>query len=83
MKLALCSLICLQITLVACEIIDTVNGDVPVGDFDDSSIVTDGKSPECHLRPVVHILQHDGCIPKPIASFACFGSCTSYVQVFF
>lgn len=36
---------------------------------------------ECHLRPVVHILQHPGCIPKPIPSFACFGTCSSYVQV--
>ena len=36
---------------------------------------------ECHLRPVIHILQHHGCIPKPIPSFACYGTCTSYVQV--
>lgn len=36
---------------------------------------------ECHLRPVVHILQHPGCLPKPVASHACYGACFSYVQV--
>ncbi|KAH7645882.1 bursicon-like protein [Dermatophagoides farinae] len=36
---------------------------------------------ECHLRPVIHILQRAGCIPKPIPSFACYGTCNSYVQV--
>jgi len=36
---------------------------------------------ECHLTPVIHVLQHPGCIPKPIPSFACSGRCTSYVQV--
>jgi len=36
---------------------------------------------ECHLTPVIHVLQHPGCIPKPIPSFACNGKCTSYVQV--
>ena len=36
---------------------------------------------ECHLTPVIHVLQHPGCIPKPIPSFACTGRCTSYVQV--
>merc|ERR1719420_1162612 len=36
---------------------------------------------ECHLTPVIHVLQHPGCIPKPIPSFACSGKCTSYVQI--
>merc|ERR1712088_1076027 len=36
---------------------------------------------ECHLTPVIHVLQYPGCIPKPIPSFACQGRCTSYVQV--
>jgi hypothetical protein len=36
---------------------------------------------ECHLTPVIHVLQHPGCVPKPIPSFACTGICTSYVQV--
>ena len=36
---------------------------------------------ECHLTPVIHVLQYPGCIPKPIPSFACTGRCTSYVQV--
>ncbi|XP_076327688.1 bursicon-like [Tachypleus tridentatus] len=36
---------------------------------------------ECQLRPVIHVLKHSGCIPKPIPSFACQGTCSSYVQV--
>ncbi|GBN18123.1 Bursicon [Araneus ventricosus] len=39
------------------------------------------RGEECHLRPVIHVLQQPGCIPKPIPSFACQGSCSSYVQV--
>ena len=39
------------------------------------------KGDECHLTPVVHVLEYPGCIPKPIPSFACAGKCTSYVQV--
>ncbi|KAH9516111.1 hypothetical protein DERF_006873 [Dermatophagoides farinae] len=60
-------------------------------EFIDSNImVNDGQSidkheqtrmAECHLRPVIHILQRAGCIPKPIPSFACYGTCNSYVQV--
>ncbi|GBN06156.1 hypothetical protein AVEN_191211-1, partial [Araneus ventricosus] len=38
------------------------------------------RGEECHLRPVIHVLQQPGCIPKPIPSFACQGSCSSYVQ---
>jgi len=36
---------------------------------------------ECHLTPVIHVLQYPGCTPKPIPSYACAGRCTSYVQV--
>ncbi|GAB6021192.1 hypothetical protein CHUAL_003817 [Chamberlinius hualienensis] len=39
------------------------------------------KGDECHISPVIHVLQYSGCIPKPIPSFACQGRCTSYVQV--
>merc|ERR1711934_384077 len=39
------------------------------------------QADECHLTPVIHVLQYPGCIPKPIPSFACTGKCTSYVQV--
>merc|ERR1711970_1607130 len=39
------------------------------------------RGDECHLTPVIHVLQYPGCIPKPIPSFACTGRCTSYVQV--
>ncbi|RWS22674.1 lysine-specific histone demethylase 1A-like protein, partial [Leptotrombidium deliense] len=37
----------------------------------------------CHLKPVIHVLKHPGCVPKPIPSFACQGSCSSYVQVIY
>ncbi|RWS16401.1 mucin-5B-like protein, partial [Dinothrombium tinctorium] len=40
-----------------------------------------GNKEICHLRPVIHLLKHPGCMPKPIPSFACQGSCSSYVQV--
>ena len=45
--------------------------------------ITPGRlmADECHLTPVIHVLQHPGCVPKPIPSFACTGICTSYVQV--
>ncbi|KAK3864219.1 hypothetical protein Pcinc_030077 [Petrolisthes cinctipes] len=36
---------------------------------------------ECSLTPVIHILSYPGCTSRPIASFACQGRCTSYVQV--
>ncbi|XP_023244240.1 bursicon-like [Centruroides sculpturatus] len=39
------------------------------------------RADECYLRPVIHVLQHPGCVPKPIPSFACQGRCFSYVQV--
>lgn len=39
------------------------------------------KSAECHRRPVVHVLEHSGCIPMPVPSAACVGTCNSYVQV--
>lgn len=35
----------------------------------------------CQLVHVVHLLRHAGCQPKAIASFACSGRCSSYVQV--
>ena len=44
-------------------------------------LVPEALGDECHLTPVIHVLQHPGCIPKPIPSFACTGRCTSYVQV--
>ncbi|KZS13469.1 putative Bursicon alpha [Daphnia magna] len=44
-------------------------------------LVSDVRADECHLTPVIHVLQYPGCIPKPIPSFACTGKCTSYVQV--
>ncbi|XP_059057383.1 bursicon [Achroia grisella] len=36
---------------------------------------------ECQMTPVIHVLQHPGCVPKAIPSFACIGKCSSYVQV--
>ena len=35
----------------------------------------------CQLVQIVHLLNHPGCQPKAISSFACSGSCTSYVKV--
>lgn len=35
----------------------------------------------CQLVHVAHLLRHVGCQPKAIASFACRGTCPSYVQV--
>lgn len=35
----------------------------------------------CQLVQIVHLLQHPGCQSKAIASFACSGSCTSFVRV--
>ena len=46
-----------------------------------ASLATLSVGDECHLTPVIHVLQYPGCIPKPIPSFACAGKCTSYVQV--
>ena len=43
----------------------------------------DSSKEGCNLRPVIHMLKHFGCLPKPIPSFACQGSCSSYVQVSF
>lgn len=46
-------------------------------------VIASGIGPEesCQLRPVIHVLKQPGCQPKPIPSFACQGSCSSYVQV--
>ncbi|XP_022252972.1 bursicon-like [Limulus polyphemus] len=39
------------------------------------------KADKCQLRPVVHMLQIPECGRKAIPSFACQGTCSSYVQV--
>lgn len=39
------------------------------------------RSQACQLVQIVHLLYQTGCQPKAIASFACAGSCPSYVQV--
>lgn len=36
---------------------------------------------ECQVTPVIHLLRYQGCLPKPIPSFACTGRCSSYLQV--
>lgn len=49
---------------------------------DDSTTVLDKYQRSfCKLIPIVHLLHLPGCQAKAIASFACAGSCTSYVQV--
>ncbi|XP_018494756.1 bursicon [Galendromus occidentalis] len=35
----------------------------------------------CQLKPVIHVIKEPGCQPKPVPSFACHGTCASYVQV--
>lgn len=41
----------------------------------------DYQQSSCQLVQIVHLLQQSGCQTKAIASFACLGSCQSYVQV--
>lgn len=36
---------------------------------------------QCKIVPIVHLIQYPGCRPQTIASFACRGYCSSYVQV--
>uniref|UniRef100_A0ABD2VW70 DAN domain-containing protein n=1 Tax=Trichogramma kaykai TaxID=54128 RepID=A0ABD2VW70_9HYME len=45
------------------------------------STVCSLETDKCVMIPVIHILQHTGCLPKPVPSFACIGKCSSYVQV--
>ena len=49
------------------------------GEFGGTSL--DYSRASCQLVQVAHLLYHDGCQPKAIASFACAGLCPSYVQV--
>lgn len=60
-------------------------------DFENSApILTSDKSTAssdkyqrsfCKLIPIIHLLHMPGCQSKAVASFACAGSCMSYVQV--
>ncbi|XP_074598710.1 cuticle-tanning hormone bursicon [Brevipalpus obovatus] len=43
--------------------------------------ISDVSSKGCQLRPVIHVLNHQGCIAKSVPSFACHGTCSSYVQI--
>lgn len=45
------------------------------------SLNFDVQHSSCQLVQIVHLLHHNGCQPKAIESFACTGSCPSYVQV--
>lgn len=36
---------------------------------------------ECQVTRVLHTLRAPGCVPKLIASYACTGRCSSYLQV--
>lgn len=47
----------------------------------DNLNLDDLQSPSCQLVQIVHLLHQTGCQPKAISSFACAGSCSSYVQV--
>ena len=44
-------------------------------------LTRDYQPSSCQLVQIVHLLHHKGCQPKAIASFACSGSCPSYVRV--
>lgn len=44
-------------------------------------IIDDYRRSPCQLVPVMHVLHQAGCHAKAIDSFACVGSCSSYVQV--
>jgi len=41
----------------------------------------DQQPSSCQLVQIVHLIHQVGCQPKAIVSFACSGSCPSYVQV--
>lgn len=48
-------------------------------DEENSALVNYGQP--CQLVAVTHLIEHDGCRPKALDSFACQGSCPSYTQV--
>lgn len=60
---------------------------VPIeGKLSDTSMVESIGGPDfepasCQLAKVVLVLQRPGCQTKAISSYACTGSCPSYVQV--
>ncbi|XP_013791645.1 bursicon-like [Limulus polyphemus] len=39
------------------------------------------KADDCQLRPVMHVLKFPNCRVHVIPSFACQGTCSSYVEV--
>lgn len=49
--------------------------------INEDSLNFDLQHSSCQLVQIVHLLHHSGCQPKAIVSFACTGSCPSYVQV--
>lgn len=55
---------------------------VSIGSQADSTLTPISyKGSSCQMVQIVHLLHQDGCHPKAIASFACSGTCPSYVQV--
>lgn len=36
---------------------------------------------ECKMTSVIHHVKFKGCLSKKIKSFACYGTCPSYMQV--
>lgn len=36
---------------------------------------------QCQIVPIVHLIHRQGCQPKAISSFSCYGSCPSYSRV--
>ncbi|CAB0035051.1 unnamed protein product [Trichogramma brassicae] len=60
--------------------VNTINFTVQVQALDLLTVCS-LETDKCVMIPVIHILQHIGCLPKPVPSFACIGKCSSYVQV--
>lgn len=58
----------------------TLQPDIAAGANSDINI-DDYRRSSCQLVPVMHVLHQPGCHTKAIDSFACIGSCSSYVQV--
>jgi hypothetical protein len=69
-----------SVNQVSTDLIDNVEFENILAKNKDQ-LMSDYQPTACQLVQVVHLVRHPGCQPKAIASFACSGSCTSYVRV--
>lgn len=67
----------LRVSLFAMFVIVSM---VPVLTGSRHSAIT-GSVSECRLKRVVHVLRFPGCIRHSVPSFACVGTCPSYVRL--